>query len=35
MPNGPLAQAFRDIAAHVRDGLQTAGRPAPKIVVET
>jgi ATP-binding protein involved in chromosome partitioning len=35
MPNGPHAKAFRDIAAHVRDGLQTASRPAPKIVVET
>jgi ATP-binding protein involved in chromosome partitioning len=35
MPNGPLAKAFRDIAAHVRDGLQTARRPAPNIVVET
>jgi ATP-binding protein involved in chromosome partitioning len=35
MPNSPHAQAFRDIAAHVRDGLQTAGRPAPKIVIET
>src|SRR6202162_5205077 len=29
-----LAQCYRDIAAHVRDGLQVAGRPAPKIVIE-
>ena len=25
---------YRDIAARVRDGLQVAGRPAPKIVIE-
>jgi ATP-binding protein involved in chromosome partitioning len=33
-PNGPHAQCFRDIAARVRDGLQQASRPAPKIVIE-
>ena len=33
-PDSPLAQCYRDIAAHVRDGLQVAGRPAPKIVIE-
>ena len=34
VPDGPHAQAYRDIAARVRDGLQVAGRPAPKIVIE-
>ncbi len=33
-PDGPHAQCYRDIAARVRDGLQTASRPAPKIVIE-
>jgi ATP-binding protein involved in chromosome partitioning len=33
-PDSPLAQCYRDIAAHVRDGLRVAGRPAPKIVIE-
>jgi ATP-binding protein involved in chromosome partitioning len=33
-PDGPHAQAFRDIAAHVRDGLKVESRPAPKIVIE-
>ena len=33
-PDGPHAQAFREIAARVRDGLQVEGRPAPKIVIE-
>jgi ATP-binding protein involved in chromosome partitioning len=33
-PDGPHAQAFRDIAAHVRDGLKAESRPAPKIVIE-
>jgi ATP-binding protein involved in chromosome partitioning len=33
-PDGPHAQCFRDIAARVRDGLQVASRPAPKIVIE-
>jgi len=33
-PEGPHAQAFRDIAARVRDGLKVEGRPAPKIVIE-
>jgi hypothetical protein len=27
-------QIYRDIAARVRDGLQGASRPAPKIVIE-
>jgi ATP-binding protein involved in chromosome partitioning len=34
VPNGPHAKAYRDIAARVRDGLQVASRPAPKIVIE-
>jgi ATP-binding protein involved in chromosome partitioning len=34
VPNGPHAQAYRDIAARVRDGLLVASRPAPKIVIE-
>jgi ATP-binding protein involved in chromosome partitioning len=33
-PDGPHAQAYRDIAARVRDGLKAASRPAPKIVIE-
>ncbi|HXQ83783.1 MAG TPA: iron-sulfur cluster carrier protein ApbC [Xanthobacteraceae bacterium] len=33
-PDGPHAKCYRDIAARVRDGLQTASRPAPKIVIE-
>ncbi len=33
-PDSPLAQCYRDIAARVRDGLQAAGRSAPKIVIE-
>jgi ATP-binding protein involved in chromosome partitioning len=33
-PNGPHAQAFRAIAAAVREQLQVEGRPAPKIVIE-
>jgi ATP-binding protein involved in chromosome partitioning len=35
-PDGPHAQAYRDIAARVRDGLAGAGagRAAPKIVIE-
>jgi ATP-binding protein involved in chromosome partitioning len=33
-PDGPLAQCYRDIAARVRESLQGAGRPAPKIVIE-
>jgi ATP-binding protein involved in chromosome partitioning len=34
VPDGPHAQAYRAIAARVRDGLQMASRPAPKIVIE-
>ena len=33
-PDGPHAKCYRDIAARVRDSLQVAGRPAPKIVIE-
>ena len=33
-PDSPHAQCYRDIAARVRDGLQGASRPAPKIVIE-
>ncbi len=33
-PDSPNAQIYRDIAARVRDGLQGASRPAPKIVIE-
>jgi ATP-binding protein involved in chromosome partitioning len=33
-PDGPQAQAFRAIAARVREGLLAAGRVAPKIVIE-
>src|ERR1700734_2773976 len=34
VPDGSHAKAYRDIAARVRDGLQVASRPAPKIVIE-
>jgi ATP-binding protein involved in chromosome partitioning len=34
-PESAHAKIYRDIAARVRDGLQSAGRPAPKIVIET
>jgi ATP-binding protein involved in chromosome partitioning len=33
-PDSPHSQIYRDIAARVRDGLQVASRPAPKIVIE-
>jgi ATP-binding protein involved in chromosome partitioning len=33
-PDSPLTQAYRDIAARVRDGLSVASKPAPKIVIE-
>ena len=33
-PDGPHAQAFRAIAARVRDGLAAESRTAPKIVIE-
>jgi ATP-binding protein involved in chromosome partitioning len=33
-PDSAHAQIYRDIAAHVRDGLAGASRPAPKIVIE-
>jgi ATP-binding protein involved in chromosome partitioning len=33
-PDSASAQCYRDIAARVRDGLQVAGRAAPKIVIE-
>ena len=33
-PDSTHAQIYRDIAARVRDGLQGASRPAPKIVIE-
>jgi ATP-binding protein involved in chromosome partitioning len=33
-PDGPHAEAFRAIAARVRDGLLVESRPAPKIVIE-
>jgi ATP-binding protein involved in chromosome partitioning len=33
-PDSPHSQIYRDIAARVRDGLQGASRPAPKIVIE-
>ena len=33
-PDSPNAQVYRDIAVRVRQGLQSAGRPAPKIVIE-
>jgi len=33
-PDTASAQIYRDIAARVRDGLQSASRPAPNIVIE-
>jgi ATP-binding protein involved in chromosome partitioning len=33
-PDSANAQAYREIAARVRDALQVASRPAPKIVIE-
>jgi hypothetical protein len=33
-PDGPHAQAYRDIAARVRAALQGESRAAPKIVIE-
>jgi ATP-binding protein involved in chromosome partitioning len=33
-PDGAHAKIYREIAARVRDGLATASRPAPKIVIE-
>jgi ATP-binding protein involved in chromosome partitioning len=33
-PDGPHAKIYRQIAERVRAGLQGAGRPAPKIVIE-
>ncbi len=33
-PDSPLAQCYRDIAAHVRDGIAGSSRAAPKIIVE-
>ncbi len=33
-PESEHAKIYRDIAARVRDGLQVASRPAPKIVIE-
>jgi ATP-binding protein involved in chromosome partitioning len=33
-PDGPHAKAYREIAARVRDQLKSAGRVAPKIVIE-
>jgi ATP-binding protein involved in chromosome partitioning len=33
-PDSAYAKVFRDIAARVRDGLNVASRPAPKIVIE-
>ena len=33
-PDSPLAQSYRDIAAHVRDGIAGSSRAAPKIIVE-
>ncbi|MGB6541272.1 MAG: Mrp/NBP35 family ATP-binding protein [Xanthobacteraceae bacterium] len=33
-PDGARAQSFRAVATRVRDGLQGASRPAPKIVIE-
>jgi ATP-binding protein involved in chromosome partitioning len=34
VPDGPLAAAYRDIAAKVRDQIKGPSRPAPKIVIE-
>jgi ATP-binding protein involved in chromosome partitioning len=33
-PDSENAKIYRDIAAHVRDGLQVASRSAPKIIIE-
>lgn len=33
-PDGPHAQAYLAIARRIVDGLETAGRPAPRIVIE-
>jgi len=33
-PDGPHAKCYRDIAARVREALQGAGRPAPRIIIE-
>jgi ATP-binding protein involved in chromosome partitioning len=33
-PEGPHAKYYRDIAVRVREGLRSASRPAPKIVIE-
>ena len=33
-PDGPHAKIYRDIAARVRDGIVSASRPTPKIVIE-
>jgi ATP-binding protein involved in chromosome partitioning len=33
-PEGPEAQAFLDLAKKVGAALETASRPAPKIVIE-
>jgi ATP-binding protein involved in chromosome partitioning len=33
-PDSENAKIYRDIAARVRDGLQVASRPAPKIIIE-
>jgi ATP-binding protein involved in chromosome partitioning len=33
-PDSANAQCYRDIAARVRDGLEGASRPAPKIIIE-
>jgi ATP-binding protein involved in chromosome partitioning len=33
-PDGAHAKVYRDIAARVREGLATASRPAPRIVIE-
>jgi ATP-binding protein involved in chromosome partitioning len=33
-PDGARAQSFRAVATRVRDGLQGASRPVPKIVIE-
>jgi ATP-binding protein involved in chromosome partitioning len=34
VPDGPHAEYYREIAKRVRDGLATASRAAPKIVIE-
>jgi ATP-binding protein involved in chromosome partitioning len=33
-PDGPLAKAYREIAARVRDGLLGESKPAPRFVIE-